>query len=963
MVCRNASKGSTAILWFSIIGVLAAAASIIYNWLMVDKQYANSPADAWALVGGVTSSTVSFRIRLASEGIPLPSSGQNTLIIGKRMTSERVVELPLTSEYQTLSSSMLDYGLYAVEVAGLEPQTQYLYSVQITDPNLPNSYTTDLQGTFQTPAPEGTQFSFKIAAGACAWTGSRSDVFKSIRQSQPDLQLFLHVGDFHYEDLDTSDMNKRLDAVSTVLKSAEQADMYGSLPLAYIWDDHDYLGNQEPGQTSTAISRKTALLSYQLAFPHYPLAAAAAVQTTATNDTADTKVASPIPVYQAFTIGTVRFIVTDLLSESNGTSIYSTQQRDWFFSELGQADQYDYVVWASSKPWIGSQTANNEDSVYGSWIATEFEQDRFELSNYITDVLGGVDGPQNLIFVGGDAHMMAFDDGTNSYFGEEALDGSSIVNSFPILQSAPLDRFGSVKGGPYSGECQALLFERTHQYSTLSFEFPEEGSTSTSCLQIESFRVDPWFGQSQIFTRRICGPMFRPAQTPADSKDSCTIDVLSTTNLAFYTTTMVLCLIVGCATCFISLRDPKLGRCGKVGCGISGTFVACFFALLTISAGSAMYFRAGIAQIDTRISFVTDVVMLLLMLFALFIIGCRCFRHSPTDEQEDEKDQSDPENSRVSAATAASNMWKPSVVRQETASIASEDQLPEGIILTGGEELRKEGLTGTGVRVAVIDSGVDIEHPGFNGKVTKQVWLRSGTPLEEDDHGTHVAGTVHLMAPEAEIHDYRVFGKEGALGVDRAIAKAIIEATDGGCQVINMSLGGPVPNDTIWDSVQYANSKGVLLVCAAGNEGDNNPLTNEISYPAYYKECTSIAAVSKRNGFPVAVFSNSNSLVDYAGIGVDVVSFKPGGGYQSMSGTSMACPHVAGLIACLLTNQDSPPSSIGFLLNDLAIDIDALGVDDSTGVGFVTYLNESTFDAILPRLTARSSVTPALVRA
>lgn len=172
----------------------------------------------------------------------------------------------------------------------------------------------------------------------------------------------------------------------------------------------------------------------------------------------------------------------------------------------------------------------------------------------------------------------------------------------------------------------------------------------------------------------------------------------------------------------------------------------------------------------------------------------------------------------------------PPVIRNDTDEAADEEHLPLGILLTGGRELRKEGLEGSGVRVGVIDSGVDEKHPGFAGQVKKKVWYRSGTPLSEDDHGTHVAGTIHLMAPKAEIYDYRVFGKSGNLGVTEAIAKAIRDAADDGCDVINMSLGGPVSSSSIKSSVQYAASKGVIIVCAAGNEGDNDPLTNEIRY-------------------------------------------------------------------------------------------------------------------------------------
>ena len=81
---------------------------------------------------------------------------------------------------------------------------------------------------------------------------------------------------------------------------------------------------------------------------------------------------------------------------------------------------------------------------------------------------------------------------------------------------------------------------------------------------------------------------------------------------------------------------------------------------------------------------------------------------------------------------------------------------PLGCQLMGSTKLHKEGKTGKGVRIGVIDSGIDSTHIGFNDQVKKHVWFRYGTPLVEDDHGTHVAGTIHFMSPDAEIYDYRV---------------------------------------------------------------------------------------------------------------------------------------------------------------------------------------------------------------
>jgi len=276
--------------------------------------------------------------------------------------------------------------------------------------------------------------------------------------------------------------------------------------------------------------------------------------------------------------------------------------------------------------------------------------------------------------------------------------------------------------------------------------------------------------------------------------------------------------------------------------------------------------------------------------------------------------------------------------------------LPLGIKLHGGEKLHSEGLTGKGVKVAVIDSGVAAGHPGFGDQVVKQVWFRRGGSLMQDDHGTHVAGTIHMMAPEAEIYDYRVFGPRG-MGVNRAINTAIDEAIEEGCNIINMSLGGPIPDWNMYRAIRKANRAGALVIVAAGNGGDDNILTNERSYPANFSQCVNIGAVAKKDNLPTATFTNTNDGVDYCGIGVDVVSFSPDGTFQEMSGTSMATPHVCGFITALMTKGGAysdiikDDESCRALLNDkFVIDVGAEGVDNATGLGFLTYLTRDEFE-------------------
>jgi len=277
------------------------------------------------------------------------------------------------------------------------------------------------------------------------------------------------------------------------------------------------------------------------------------------------------------------------------------------------------------------------------------------------------------------------------------------------------------------------------------------------------------------------------------------------------------------------------------------------------------------------------------------------------------------------------------------------NKLPLGARLHGADKLRAAGMTGSGVRVAIIDSGIDHTHPGFHDKVRTKRWFRNGTPLEEDDHGTHVAGTIHFLAPDADLFDYRVFGKDGDFDGDIAIAKSIRSAVDvDKCHLINMSLRCSYPvRPEIEKAIKYASKMGVHLICAAGNDGDGDPTTDEtFTYPARFDETISVAAVRKEQGFPPTSFSESNSQVTYSGIGRDVVSLKPFGGFQTMSGTSMATPHVSGLIACLLsgTNTNSTTQKYtdrqlrNVLRDKYLVDIGPKGYDKQTGEGFVTYL-------------------------
>ncbi|MDN4592860.1 S8 family peptidase [Polycladomyces subterraneus] len=220
-----------------------------------------------------------------------------------------------------------------------------------------------------------------------------------------------------------------------------------------------------------------------------------------------------------------------------------------------------------------------------------------------------------------------------------------------------------------------------------------------------------------------------------------------------------------------------------------------------------------------------------------------------------------------------------------------------------------------GIRVAVVDTGVQYNHPDLYGKVIKGYDYvgKDWDPSDGNGHGTHVAGVIAAatnnhkgiagIAPNAMIYAVRVLDNNGN-GTLENVANGIIHAADQGAKVINLSLGAGYDSQTLKDAVQYAWSKGAVVVAAAGNSNSSQP-----SYPAYYDQVIAVGATDKYDN--KASFSNFGSWVDVAAPGVDIYSTYPiaYGQYATMSGTSMAAPHVSGL-AALLAAQGRSNSEI-----------------------------------------------------
>jgi subtilisin family serine protease len=226
------------------------------------------------------------------------------------------------------------------------------------------------------------------------------------------------------------------------------------------------------------------------------------------------------------------------------------------------------------------------------------------------------------------------------------------------------------------------------------------------------------------------------------------------------------------------------------------------------------------------------------------------------------------------------------------------------------------GYTGSDVVVSVIDTGIDLDHPEFTGRIVPGYDFVDDDSVPEDgnSHGTHVAGVIAAadnflgvsgVAPDAKIMPVRVLNDNGSGSISNVIS-GIRWSADNGADVINLSLGGGGYSQAMADTLQYASNRGSTVVMAAGNEWANSP-----SYPAAHASENGIAVGAVDSNQNMPTFSNRAGLevLDYVTApGVDIYSTVIGGQYSFMSGTSMASPHVAGL-AALIKNYDSSMSA------------------------------------------------------
>jgi len=237
----------------------------------------------------------------------------------------------------------------------------------------------------------------------------------------------------------------------------------------------------------------------------------------------------------------------------------------------------------------------------------------------------------------------------------------------------------------------------------------------------------------------------------------------------------------------------------------------------------------------------------------------------------------------------------------------SGESVPWGVTRVGGP---KDGI---GKSAWVIDTGIDLDHPDLNVDVTRSanfVTRGKNSPNDGHGHGTHVAGTIGAIdndidvvgvAANATLIAVRVLDNGGSGSYSWVIAGVDYVAQNASAgDIANMSLGGPT-SDALDDAVRNAADQGIFFSLAAGNDGDdaNNHSPARVEYNRVY----TISATDDSDYF--ASWSNwSNPPIEFAAPGVSILSTKKGGGTTTMSGTSMAAPHVAGILLLQTPNSD-----------------------------------------------------------
>lgn len=310
------------------------------------------------------------------------------------------------------STAVDGQGVAKVTVTGLTANTQYYW--QVEDNGI---VATSVTGQFRTHPTLGTATSFSFAAAACSGQSgsptvtddvSDHEVFDTIRQHPVSPRFFVHLGDLHYRNISANTPSLFRQAYDDVLSydgtlgtAARQAKLYRAMGLVYVWDDHDFGGDESD---STATAAPAAQSVYRERVPHYDLDSASAI-------------------YQSFGCGRVLFICSDVRSarspntDPDGPSktMLGAAQKTWMETLLTTPGfDAQFLIWVMPSQWMGTSS--------DSWDSFQTERDE------LVTMFGDLDWLDRMCIVSGDVHALAIDSGTGNTWG-----------GFPVYQFASMD--------------------------------------------------------------------------------------------------------------------------------------------------------------------------------------------------------------------------------------------------------------------------------------------------------------------------------------------------------------------------------------------------------------------------------------------------------------------------------------------------------------------------------------------
>jgi subtilisin len=280
-----------------------------------------------------------------------------------------------------------------------------------------------------------------------------------------------------------------------------------------------------------------------------------------------------------------------------------------------------------------------------------------------------------------------------------------------------------------------------------------------------------------------------------------------------------------------------------------------------------------------------------------------------------------------------------------------------GVEHIGAGAVQESGNKGTGVKVAIIDTGIDYDNPEFTGRYAGGYDFVNGDnyPIDDNGHGTHVAGIIAAaddgsgvvgVAPEAEIYALKVLDKNGSGSFFDVIAALDWVCGDYGspprAYITNNSYGSTgYPGSLVQQAFDFSNSLwGVLNIAAAGNSGTLNGIGDNVEYPGRFASVVAVAATDRNDvrGY----FSSTGPDVEMAAPGVSINSTVLNGKYETWSGTSMASPHVTGAAALVIASGIQDDNRDGFINDEIrqrlvnsTLDLGASGRDIQYGWGLI----------------------------